>query len=82
MAAVNLTLALRRQDLTATEKSDYIDATRCLIDSPPKAGVSSAKTRWDEFQYAHAYQTPYIHGVVRPFPLTPFSVSVPGINQS
>ncbi|KAK3935115.1 amino acid transporter [Diplogelasinospora grovesii] len=51
------------QNLTGIEKSRYIDATLCLINSPTKIGVSVAKTRWDDFQYAHALNMPYIHNV-------------------
>ncbi|KAJ8110905.1 hypothetical protein ONZ43_g5751 [Nemania bipapillata] len=54
-------------DLTTTEKRDYLDADLCLMSSPPKTGLEGAKSRWDELQYTHAAQARYIHGVVRGF---------------
>ncbi len=54
-----------RENLTPTERSDYINATLCLMRAPAKQGIKGAKTRWDELQYIHIVQSDYIHFVVR-----------------
>ncbi|KAH8894296.1 Di-copper centre-containing protein [Thozetella sp. PMI_491] len=51
------------QNLTSTERADYINATLCLMNSPAKVGTKGAKTRWDELQYVHIVQSDYIHFV-------------------
>jgi len=54
-------MAFRRHRLTAVEKSDYLKATLCIMKTPAKLGIPAAKTRWDELQYIHVYQTPHVH---------------------
>ncbi len=54
-----------RQNLTSTERSDYIAATLCLMNTPAKNNLPGAKSRWDELQYVHIIQSDYIHQVVR-----------------
>ncbi|KXH65419.1 amino acid transporter [Colletotrichum nymphaeae SA-01] len=45
------------------EKSDYLQAVKCLFESPAKTGIKGAKTRWDELQSCHVEQSNFIHGV-------------------
>ncbi|KAI2619644.1 Di-copper centre-containing protein [Hypoxylon sp. NC1633] len=56
-------------NLTSTEKLDYLNADLCLMSTPAKSGIPGAKTRWDELQYAHIVQVPYVHfvGAFLPF---------------
>ncbi|KAI1152315.1 Di-copper centre-containing protein [Nemania diffusa] len=63
-------------NLTVTEKQDYLDADLCLMSLPPKAGIEGAKSRWDELQYAHAAQARYIHGVGAFLPFHRYFVTV------
>lgn len=49
--------------LTDTEKADYIQAEKCLLESPAKAGIEGAQTRWDEVQWVHLVQSNFVHGV-------------------
>ncbi|KAI0143840.1 amino acid transporter [Xylariaceae sp. FL1272] len=49
--------------LTSEEKSSYINADLCLINSPAKAGIPGAVTRWDDLQWPHVVQTATVHGV-------------------
>jgi len=50
--------------MTDTEKSAYIDADLCLMNSPSKTDFPGAKTRWDDLQYVHINLTNIIHGCV------------------
>lgn len=50
-------------NLSDDEKSAYIEAELCLINSPAKDGLPYSKTRWDELTYSHAIQTNWIHDV-------------------
>lgn len=53
-----------RHTLTDSEKSDYLQAEKCLMSSPAKLGtIEGAENRWDELQWAHIYQSNVIHGV-------------------
>ncbi|KAK4620157.1 Tyrosinase ustQ [Fulvia fulva] len=49
--------------LTPASKRAYLDAERCLIDTPAQYGVPGARTVWDELQYSHVRQSNHIHGV-------------------
>lgn len=53
-----------RNVLTNQEKKAYIDAELCLINSPPRSGTPGARNRFEELQYLHIIQMPYIHFVV------------------
>ncbi|KAK7705175.1 hypothetical protein SLS64_008069 [Diaporthe eres] len=50
-------------NLSDDEKSAYIEAELCLINSPAKDGLPYSKTRWDEITYSHAIQTNWVHDV-------------------
>ncbi|KAI0470098.1 amino acid transporter [Xylariaceae sp. FL0804] len=50
-------------NLTATEKSDYIQADLCLMSLPSTSGVEGAVTRWDDLQWPHIIQTITVHNV-------------------
>lgn len=52
-----------RRTLTDEEKSAYLTAEKCLINSPAKSGIERAVTRWDELQWAHIAQSNDVHGV-------------------
>ncbi|KAJ2985735.1 hypothetical protein NUW58_g5374 [Xylaria curta] len=49
--------------LTKREKSSYIKADLCLMNSPSKGINPSAITRWDDLQWSHVVQTTTVHGV-------------------
>ncbi|KAF6813124.1 amino acid transporter [Colletotrichum sojae] len=49
--------------LSNDEKSDYLQAVKCLMTSPAKSGITGAKTRWDELHSCHVEQSNFIHGV-------------------
>ncbi|KAI0470072.1 amino acid transporter [Xylariaceae sp. FL0804] len=51
------------QNLTATEKSDYINADLCLMNAPSQLGIEGAISRWDDLQWPHVYQTVWVHNV-------------------
>lgn len=53
-----------RTALTSEEKLGYLNADLCLMSTPSKSGIAGAKTLWDELQYAHIIQVPYVHFVV------------------
>ncbi|OAA60345.1 amino acid transporter [Niveomyces insectorum RCEF 264] len=63
-------------NLTPEHKAQYINATLCLINAPSKINVSVAETRWDDLQYTHAYQMPFIHGVGQFLPWHRYFVKV------
>ncbi|KAK9778258.1 putative Tyrosinase copper-binding domain-containing protein [Seiridium cardinale] len=50
-------------NLTAEEKSGYIGADLCLINSLSKTNFSGAVSRWNDLQWPHVHQTSYVHGV-------------------
>lgn len=50
--------------MTDTEKSAWIDAELCLMDSPPQLNIEGALNRWDELVYVHVVQSNVIHSVV------------------
>ncbi|KAM0815721.1 putative Tyrosinase copper-binding domain-containing protein [Seiridium cardinale] len=50
-------------NLTAEEKSGYISADLCLINSLSKTNFSGAVSRWNDLQWPHIHQTSYVHGV-------------------
>ncbi|KAI1360115.1 hypothetical protein F5Y08DRAFT_344034 [Xylaria arbuscula] len=50
-------------NLTREEKSSYIQADLCLMNSPAKGGSPLAVTRWDDLQWPHVVQTATVHGV-------------------
>jgi tyrosinase len=56
-----LLLTFPRQNLTNSERSDYLNATLCLMKAPPKSSIPGAKSRWDELHYVHIVQSDYIH---------------------
>ncbi|KAL4899881.1 hypothetical protein BDW74DRAFT_188766 [Aspergillus multicolor] len=49
--------------MSETEKSAFIDAELCLMESPPKMRLEGPKSRWDELVYAHLVQSNFIHSV-------------------
>ncbi|KAK0657776.1 hypothetical protein B0T16DRAFT_386256 [Cercophora newfieldiana] len=49
--------------LTDTEKKSYIDAELCLMKKPSASGLRGTRTRFDEFQVAHALKTEIAHFV-------------------
>ncbi|KAK3357999.1 hypothetical protein B0T25DRAFT_499703 [Lasiosphaeria hispida] len=51
------------QKLTDSERTDYINATLCLMNTPARHDIPGAKTLWDELHYIHIYQSAYIHFV-------------------
>ncbi|KAI1762568.1 Di-copper centre-containing protein [Hypoxylon sp. FL1150] len=55
--------------LTSEEKLGYLKADLCLMSTPAKSGIPGADTLWDELQYAHIIQVPYVHfvGAFLPF---------------
>ncbi|XXG96412.1 hypothetical protein Hte_002694 [Hypoxylon texense] len=55
--------------LTSAEKLGYLDADLCLMSTPARSGITGAKSLWDELQYAHIIQVPYVHfvGAFLPF---------------
>jgi hypothetical protein len=58
--------------LTPWEKTDYINAVKCLAKKPAKtpAGLAAgAKNRYDDFVATHINQTLAIHGTVRYYTL-------------
>ena len=54
-----------RHALTDTEKKAYIDAELCLMSKPAELGLRGSRTRFDDFQVAHALKTEIAHFVVR-----------------
>lgn len=50
--------------MTAAEKSAYINAELCLMESPAQTKIEGALNRWDELDWAHIVQSNIIHGVV------------------
>lgn len=50
-------------DLTSEDKSAYIEAELCLMNSPPRTGHPLAQNRWDEFTITHTVQTQWVHNV-------------------
>ncbi|KAF2970798.1 hypothetical protein GQX73_g2748 [Xylaria multiplex] len=55
--------SLLRYNLTQEEKTSYIAADLCLMNSPAKGGNPNAATRWDDLQWPHVVQTATVHGV-------------------
>ncbi|KAL4803386.1 hypothetical protein BDV18DRAFT_40551 [Aspergillus unguis] len=50
--------------LTNAEKSEYLEAERCLMHHPPVVGTApGAQNVWDELQQAHISQGNYVHFV-------------------
>ncbi|CAH0003536.1 unnamed protein product [Clonostachys byssicola] len=61
----NATVRRDWRALSASEKTDYIDAVLCLMDKPSKADPSFApgsRSRYDDFVAVHINQTLTIHG--------------------
>lgn len=52
-----------RHTLSNDEKSSYLTAVKCLMQSPAKSGIQGAVNRWDELQALHSEQSNFIHGV-------------------
>lgn len=50
--------------MTKEEKDSYIQGDLCLINSPSKADIPGAVTRWDDLQWPHVVQTDSVHFVV------------------
>ncbi|KAI1347433.1 hypothetical protein F5Y01DRAFT_295087 [Xylaria sp. FL0043] len=50
-------------NLTREEKTSYIQADLCLMNSPSKGVNPLAVTRWDDLQWPHVVQTATVHGV-------------------
>lgn len=56
-------LRKKRHTLSNDEKSSYLTAVKCLMESPAKTGIKGAVYRWDELQALHSEQSNFIHGV-------------------
>lgn len=54
---------MNRHTLSNEEKSSYLTAVKCLMESPAKTGIKGAVYRWDELQALHSEQSNFIHGV-------------------
>ncbi|KAK0631492.1 hypothetical protein B0T14DRAFT_532223 [Immersiella caudata] len=52
-----------RHTLTNPEKKAYLDAELCLMSKPSVLGLRGSKTRFDDFQVAHALKTEIAHFV-------------------
>ncbi|KAF2167248.1 hypothetical protein M409DRAFT_22675 [Zasmidium cellare ATCC 36951] len=50
-------------NLSNEEKQAYIQADKCLQNTPAQYGIPGARTVWDELQYVHIRQANFIHGV-------------------
>lgn len=50
--------------LSNDEKLAYVNAEKCLQNTPAGYGIPGARTVWDELQYVHIRQANFIHGVV------------------
>jgi tyrosinase len=61
----DLIRAFARSSLSAEDKLAYINADKCLMNTPARYGVPGAVSVWDELQYAHIVNKNFIHGVVR-----------------
>jgi len=66
------TISNKRQawhTLTNDEKLSYLNAELCLMKTPAKLGLRSARTRYDELQYVHVVQVWSAHfvGAFLPF---------------
>ncbi|KAL1859478.1 hypothetical protein Daus18300_009623 [Diaporthe australafricana] len=48
-------------NLSDDEKTAYLDAELCLINSPPKLNLPDCESRFDELVYAHIIQSNWIH---------------------
>ncbi|KAK0732119.1 hypothetical protein B0H67DRAFT_631880 [Lasiosphaeris hirsuta] len=53
----------QRHTFTDEEKRSYIDAELCLMRKPANLGIRGSRTKFDEFQAAHALQTEIAHFV-------------------
>jgi tyrosinase len=53
-----------RHTLSNTEKKAYLDAELCLMKTPGTLGLRGARTKFDEFQSIHVYQSEIAHFVV------------------
>ncbi|SMR48891.1 unnamed protein product [Zymoseptoria tritici ST99CH_3D1] len=49
--------------LSSDEKLAYINADKCLMNTPAQHGIPGAVSVWDEIQYAHIRNMNWIHGV-------------------
>ncbi|KXX76190.1 hypothetical protein MMYC01_208629 [Madurella mycetomatis] len=52
-------------DLSPSDRAEYIDAVRCLMEKPPQwppAEVPGARSRFDDFVAAHIFNSSAIHG--------------------
>lgn len=67
-ACTNSTKTQRKawHKMSNTEKTSYIDAELCLINTPATLGFEGAQTKFDELQYAHIWQSNVIHYSVSP----------------
>lgn len=51
-------------NMTDTEKSAYINAELCLMNTTAKTDIEGAINRWDELDWAHIVQSNVIHNTV------------------
>lgn len=60
------TLSQRKawHNMSDDEKSAYIDAELCLMNSPSQLDFGPTLTRWDDLTYTHIIQTNWVHDVV------------------
>lgn len=55
--------------MTEDEKTSYLDAELCLLNSPTQIDISNmgvnetTQTRWDDLHYIHIYMTNDVHSV-------------------
>ncbi|ORY12449.1 hypothetical protein BCR34DRAFT_651193 [Clohesyomyces aquaticus] len=49
--------------LTREEKASYIAAEKCLMSTPTKLHLATARTMFDDFQMLHVLVTKHVHGV-------------------
>ena len=52
--------------MTNAEKKAYLDAEVCLMKTPGTLGLRGAKSKFDELQSVHVFQSDIAHGVVSP----------------
>ena len=62
-----------RHTLKDEEKKAYIDAELCLMSKPSELGLRGSRTRFDDFQVAHALKMEIAHFVERTYTPPPIA---------